>query len=76
MTEAIRAGLQKRIDELAGNNLAVSFKMFGLNTFMLQVNQAQIAGVIKPEDGLTSDEAQNLRDHILKSANKLQEKGK
>lgn len=73
MTEKISLFFKEQVDELVGNSLAKSFKMFGLNTFMIQVNQAQIAGINQPQDGLTPEEAEDLRKYILDSAKKLKD---
>lgn len=71
MTERVSLFLKDQIDELTSSSLAKPFKMFGLNTYMIQVNQAQIAGITRPEEGLTADEAGSLRKHILDSAEKI-----
>ncbi len=71
MTERIVLGLKERIDELVGNSLAKPFKMFGLNTFMIQANQAQIAGINRPEEGITEQEGDELRKYILDKAESL-----
>jgi hypothetical protein len=71
MTEAVATSLKEQIDDLANNRLGKSFKLFGLGTFLTQVNQAQIVGITSPQKGLTEDEANKLRKYILDLRDKL-----
>ncbi|HCR35600.1 hypothetical protein A2130_00745 [Candidatus Woesebacteria bacterium GWC2_33_12] len=71
MTERVLLSLKRQIDDLLENSLGSKFKSFGLNTHMVQVNQAQMVGIFRPEEGLTPDEANKLRKYILDSNEKL-----
>lgn len=71
MTERIKQFYKDEADELVKGGLDPSMKRFGLNTFLNQISMAQIAGITKPEEGLTVEEADSLRTYIKDLSEKL-----